>query len=133
MPAVGSVPGRADTCSSRVALDLRTEQGREALGRLLERADVPWRFARCAVERGIQGAVSGTAAVVSGLQPVSLREGLAGRTLRSRLARMRSWHAARCRAVLVRACPVVPLAAGCGDEPGKHAGVPHGRPCPEQR
>jgi hypothetical protein len=36
-------------------------------------------------------------------------------------------------AVLVRACPVVPLAASCGDESGKHAGVPHCRPSPKQR
>jgi len=35
--------------------------------------------------------------------------------------------------VLVRACPVVPLAAGCRDESGKHAGAPHGRHSCEQR
>jgi hypothetical protein len=42
-----------------------------------------------------QGAVSGTAAVVSGWQPVNVSEGLAGGRSRSGLARMRARHAAR--------------------------------------
>jgi hypothetical protein len=80
-----------------------------------------------------QGAVSGTAAVVSGRQPVNVREGLAGRTL---TIRARTDAVMACRALpsgLVRACPVVPLAGSCGDKSGKHAGVPHGRPSHEQR
>ena len=59
-------------------------------------------------------------------------EGLAGRTLLPGLGWVCSWRTARCCAVLVGACSVVPLAAGCGEKSGKPAGVTHGRASPAQ-
>jgi hypothetical protein len=59
---------------------------------------------------------------------VKAMHGAAPDNLRSTMG---SWPSARAvRPALVRACPVVPLAAGCGDKAGKHAGVPHSRLSP---
>ena len=88
--------------------------------------EVPGGSARCVVELGIR--------VPSARRRPSSPAG-------SRLTSGRAWPGShgcdhgmrRAAELLVRACPVVPLAAGCGDEPGKHAGVPPGRPSPEQR